>query len=261
MGLSTNPHHLLASVTSCIGAAAPHREKYVVCVKVEHKLPATLWYTYKCHSDFVEMFQAVVDATAKMSCAQECSIRCAVASLSPLLDARNTDKLENLNKFLLKIVDMVHPTSDHADACLLRPRVDAVLKAFLEWRDDAAGRVGLKRQLSLPSLLLTHNQQQPDCLVVNGSKFGGSHSYPVKVTKLDTTNSSASVLPASSPPLAVLRKFCVLEASSTATPSISPSTSTTCSSQMFQQSNVFSGDAMPSTGRRRVFTEVNFDGM
>ncbi|RHZ04617.1 hypothetical protein DYB37_002666 [Aphanomyces astaci] len=259
--------HIVASVTACIGATASHREKYVVCVTVQHKLPATLWYTYKLHGDFVQLFHDLVDLAAHTSCAQECSIGCALASLAGLLDPLATTKLDNLNAFVQKIAGMTRSSSEHADVCLLRAKVDAALKAFLEWREvDASGRGGLKRQLSLPSLLIAYNNQQPDCLVMNQpSKFGGSHSYPVKITKLDST----AVLPTAQTPLGVLRKFRVMEAtSSTTTQSKFPSptiSATTCSNQLFQRKTMLNG-GQPSAvrgmqGRRRVFTEVNFDGM
>ncbi|KAF0720317.1 Aste57867_406 [Aphanomyces stellatus] len=253
--------HLLASVTSCIGAAGPHREKYVVSVKVQHKLPATLWYVYKYHADFCRLYDDLAAIQASVVCAQECWLGSMLASLKALLDPTASEKLACLNQFLHKLVFMLQQ-HDHADVCLLRGKVDAKLKAFLEWRDDSHPR-SLKRQLSLPSIhdQLGSSSAHAECLVMesSASKYN-SHSFPVKITQLETLSPQASVFVPPSPhsPLGVLNKFRRLNtADEPATPK--GNKMALVYQDMFKHTTMSSMPALPA--RRRVFTEVNFDGI
>ncbi|KAF0733476.1 hypothetical protein Ae201684P_005301 [Aphanomyces euteiches] len=255
MGLIDRMKDILASVTSCIGAKGPNREKYVVCVKVQHKLPVTLWYVYKYHTDFVRLYDDLNELASKTACAQECWVGSLLASLKCLLDPSSSQKLICLNQFLQKLVRRLRET-DHADVCLLRNKVDAALMVFLEWRDDTRG--GLKRQLSLPAFVPAESSAaQSDCYVLDSKSLQRknqgtfSYSYPAKITKLEAPS------PTNSQPLTPLG---TLQRSHTMVDQgVSPKCHSALYHDMFKSSDSKSMPVLPS--RRRVFTEVNFDGL
>ncbi|OQR81059.1 hypothetical protein ACHHYP_16823 [Achlya hypogyna] len=199
---------ILASVTSCIGGV---QERYVVCVKA----PAGVWYAYKLHADFVALHDDLHALAAATACAQECWLAPLLVSLKSCLDPSSADKLLLLNQFLQKLmaVQSLQSTETHADVCLLRPKIDAQLKTFLEWKDD----VGVKRTAGSECIVL----QPPGRLrrthfsIIQSSKVvvpTPSLGSPLKARRLDD--------------LAGCRR---------------------------------PDDALP--GRRRVYTEVNFDGI
>ncbi|KDO33598.1 hypothetical protein SPRG_19228 [Saprolegnia parasitica CBS 223.65] len=136
---------ILASVTSCIGGT---QERYVVCVKSSER---GLWYVYKLHADFVALYETLLALAASSSCAQECWLAPLLIGLKASLDPTAGEKLSSLNSFLHKLM-AVQSAEAHADVCLLRPKIDAQLKTFLEWKHDCS--VGVKRAAGSECIVL-----------------------------------------------------------------------------------------------------------
>ncbi|OQR94880.1 hypothetical protein THRCLA_22204 [Thraustotheca clavata] len=147
MGVYLKMKGMLASVTSCIGGV---QERYVVCVRSQQ---AGLWYVYKLHADFVALYDDLHALASSAACAQECWLAPLLVGLKGCLDPVAGEKLLCLNTFLQKLtsVQTLQSSEMHADVCLLRPKIDAKIKEFLEWKHES--RVGVKRRSceSLPT--------------------------------------------------------------------------------------------------------------